>query len=173
MKTNGKRLAAAVVLATLTACDYVQQREYKDERADRHYQAAMADYSAGRLDAAAAGFEKAVKADHLIKLVQNAVEVIHVIAGVGDVAGVKTDAIVFRMVHAGDNFREMLKAEADFRSLARHCFKTDHDIMVFLNGVECFFDCPDACLQIRCCEGSGMQDKILRADGGGPFDFFR
>lgn len=63
MKTNGKRLAAAVVLATLTACDYVQQREYKDERADRHYQAAMADYSAGRLDAAAAGFEKAVKAD--------------------------------------------------------------------------------------------------------------
>ena len=63
MKTNGKRLVAAAVLATLTACDYVQQREYKDERADRHYQAAMADYSAGRLDAAAAGFEKAVKAD--------------------------------------------------------------------------------------------------------------
>ena len=63
MRTNGKRLAAAVVLATLTACDYVQQREYKDERADRHYQAAMADYSAGRLDAAVAGFEKAVKAD--------------------------------------------------------------------------------------------------------------
>lgn len=63
MRTNGKRLAAAVVLATLTACDYVQQREYKDERADRHYQAAMADYSAGRLDAAAAGFEKAVKAN--------------------------------------------------------------------------------------------------------------
>ena len=58
-----KGVALAAALATLTACDYVQRRELKDERADRHYQAAMTDYAAGRLDAAIAGFEKAIKGD--------------------------------------------------------------------------------------------------------------
>ena len=63
MKTKIKGVALAAALATLTACDYVQQRELKDERADRHYQSAMADYAAGRLDAAIAGFEKVIKGD--------------------------------------------------------------------------------------------------------------
>lgn len=55
--------ALAALLASLTACDYVQQNELKEDRADRHYQAAMSDYGAGRIDAAAAGFEKAIKAN--------------------------------------------------------------------------------------------------------------
>ena len=63
MKKRIELAAALAALATLTACDYVQQREFRDERSDRLYQAAMADYSAGRLDAAIAGFEKAVKGD--------------------------------------------------------------------------------------------------------------
>ncbi len=63
MKRTIEGAALAAVLATLTACDYVQRREMKDERADRHYQAAMTDYTAGRLDAAAAGFEKAIRSD--------------------------------------------------------------------------------------------------------------
>ena len=37
--------------------------DFKEERMSRAYQAAMADYTAGRLDAATDGFEKAVQAD--------------------------------------------------------------------------------------------------------------
>ena len=55
--------ALAVLLAGLTACDYVQQGDLKEDRADRHYQAAMSDYGAGRIDAALEGFEKAIKAN--------------------------------------------------------------------------------------------------------------
>ncbi len=63
MKTSVKSAVLLVALASLTACDYVQNRELRAERADRQYQAAMADYSAGRLDAAAAGFKKAIRAN--------------------------------------------------------------------------------------------------------------
>ena len=57
------RLAILAILTTLTACDRVQKQELREERHARHYQEAMADYSAGRLDAAAAGFEKVLRAD--------------------------------------------------------------------------------------------------------------
>ena len=55
--------ALAALLTGLTACDYVQQGDLKEDREDRHYQAAMSDYGAGRIDAAMAGFEKAIKAN--------------------------------------------------------------------------------------------------------------
>lgn len=55
--------ALAAIVCALPACDYAQRKEIKDERADRHYQAAMSDYAAGRLDAAISGFEKALKAN--------------------------------------------------------------------------------------------------------------
>lgn len=55
--------ALAGILCVLPACDYAQRKEIKDERADRHYQTAMSDYAAGRLDAAIVGFEKAIKAN--------------------------------------------------------------------------------------------------------------
>lgn len=63
-ESAAKAALAGLALACLaTACDYVREREYKDERSDRHYQAAMADYSAGRMEAAAAGFEKALRSN--------------------------------------------------------------------------------------------------------------
>lgn len=59
-----KAATTAIAIAiSLTACDYVREREYKSERSDRLYQAAMADYTAGRIDAAIAGFEKTLRAD--------------------------------------------------------------------------------------------------------------
>lgn len=60
MKTV-KTILALTALASLTACDPGRGRATRDERSDRHYQAAMADYSAGRMDAAADGFGKAVR----------------------------------------------------------------------------------------------------------------
>ncbi len=53
----------SVLLTGLAACDYVQKKEFRAERADRQYQAAMADYSAGRMDAAVVGFKKAIRAN--------------------------------------------------------------------------------------------------------------
>ena len=50
-------------LLTFAACDYVHQEERRDERSDKGYQVAMADYTAGHLDAAAKGFERVLKAD--------------------------------------------------------------------------------------------------------------
>lgn len=51
-------------LATLTLlCAFVANADMTDERQSRTYQAAMADYSAGRLDAAISGFEKAIEAN--------------------------------------------------------------------------------------------------------------
>ena len=58
-----KRLLALLALTTLTACDYIARTEIRSERNDRIYQEAMADYRAGRMDAAVAGFEKAVRND--------------------------------------------------------------------------------------------------------------
>ena len=51
------------VLTVLTACDESGRRNYESERGSRTYQAAMADYSAGRLDKAIAGFEKVLRDD--------------------------------------------------------------------------------------------------------------
>ncbi len=60
MKT---RLIALLALSFLAACDSRTAGEFKAERADKLYQAAMDDYTAGRLDAAAKGFEKLLRAD--------------------------------------------------------------------------------------------------------------
>lgn len=54
---------AVLVLSTLalTACDSARREEYKAERAEREYQTAIADYTAGRLDAAVKGFQNALR----------------------------------------------------------------------------------------------------------------
>ena len=62
MKTTS-RLIAVLALAGLAACDSRTASEFKQERASRQYQAAMDDYTAGRLDAAVKGFEKVLRAD--------------------------------------------------------------------------------------------------------------
>lgn len=50
-------------LATLTACDRLNDITDRSGRDDRLYKEAMADYSAGRLDAALKGFERALAAN--------------------------------------------------------------------------------------------------------------
>ena len=57
------RFIALLALSCLTACDSRTAAEFKQERANRQYQAAMADYSAGRLDAAISGFEKVLRSE--------------------------------------------------------------------------------------------------------------
>ncbi len=52
-----------LALSTLTACDWLQKLDFKKERGDGQYQSAMADYAAGRIDAAIKGFNKALKGD--------------------------------------------------------------------------------------------------------------
>ena len=51
------------ILTGLTACNEIGRRSFASERGNRTYQAAMADYSAGRLDKAIAGFEKVLRDD--------------------------------------------------------------------------------------------------------------
>ena len=58
-----KRIIAIAALTILTACDYVVRKDVRAERDDRAYRAAMDDYRAGRMDAAIAGLEKAVRND--------------------------------------------------------------------------------------------------------------
>ena len=55
--------AALAALTALTACDPAATRDVRGERENRRYQAAMADYKAGRVDAAASGFEAAARED--------------------------------------------------------------------------------------------------------------
>ena len=62
MKTTSK-LIALLALAGLAACDSRTAAEFKQGRASRQYQAAMDDYTAGRLEAAVKGFEKVLRAD--------------------------------------------------------------------------------------------------------------
>ena len=54
---------AIAALAAFAGCDYAMREEFKTERAEKQYQSAIADYTAGRLDAAENGFRSAVKAD--------------------------------------------------------------------------------------------------------------
>lgn len=55
-------MLALTALTSLTACDYIQDRQtLADEREDGAYRTALADYRAGRLDAAAKGFAKAIR----------------------------------------------------------------------------------------------------------------
>lgn len=58
-----KKWLMLTALTSLTACDYVQQAEFKQERGDREYRAAMEDYRAGKIDAAVEGFRKAAVAN--------------------------------------------------------------------------------------------------------------
>lgn len=62
MKTSSKSRMAIAALIALTGV-FSAQADMGDERQSRTYQAAMADYSAGRLDAAIGGFEKAIEAN--------------------------------------------------------------------------------------------------------------
>ena len=59
--TTKKTLTALAILTTLTACDYAARKDLAEERESRHYRAAMADYNAGRIDAAISGFEKTIR----------------------------------------------------------------------------------------------------------------
>ena len=58
-----KKAMALMALAILTACDYAVRSDIRNERDDRVYRAAMDDYRAGRMDAAIAGLEMAVRND--------------------------------------------------------------------------------------------------------------
>lgn len=60
MNSFGPMVLATAILA---GCDSAWRQDCRDERADEVYQAALADYTAGRLDAAQAGFERVVRAD--------------------------------------------------------------------------------------------------------------
>ena len=62
MKTRNSILAV-LVLSCLAACDSRTVGEFKAERTNKAYLEAMDDYTAGRLDAAAKGFEKVLRAD--------------------------------------------------------------------------------------------------------------
>ena len=64
MKTTRTRTVLALVaLSALSACDYAAKKDLADERESRLYRSAMADYKAGRIDAAVDGFEKTVRAE--------------------------------------------------------------------------------------------------------------
>ena len=65
MTTTSRAFRIIAVLAmatTLAACDRMARKELREDRAGHLYQAAMADYTAGRIDAAIDGFEKVVRA---------------------------------------------------------------------------------------------------------------
>jgi len=58
-----RRLAMMLALASLTACDSSERRDLASERESGRYQAAMADYKAGRVDQALAGFRRTCRED--------------------------------------------------------------------------------------------------------------
>ena len=58
-----KKAMVLMALTILTACDYVARKDVRAGRDDRAYRAAMDDYRAGRMSAAIAGLEKAVRSD--------------------------------------------------------------------------------------------------------------
>jgi len=54
---------AMVLLASLTACDYIDQRDFHKERSARLYRTAMEDYRAGRLPQAVEALQKVCRDD--------------------------------------------------------------------------------------------------------------
>lgn len=62
MKTTTKAIALLALLC-IAACDSRTASDFRQERANRQYQAAMDDYAAGRLDAAMDGFAKVLRAE--------------------------------------------------------------------------------------------------------------
>jgi len=64
MKKTMIKSVAAIALSTLVAaCDWSAAKELKEDRDERLYKAAMADYTAGRIDAAVTGFEKVLRSN--------------------------------------------------------------------------------------------------------------
>lgn len=61
--TTRNSILAVLALSCLAACDSRTVGEFKAERTNKAYLEAMDDYTAGRLDAAAKGFEKVLRAD--------------------------------------------------------------------------------------------------------------
>lgn len=57
------RTMTLMTLMSLTACDYVRNKDYESERNEQKYQEAMADYKAGNLKAAVAKLEDAIRAN--------------------------------------------------------------------------------------------------------------
>lgn len=56
-----KTLMSMAILTILAGCDRAARKDLADERESRNYRAAMADYKAGRVDAAIAGFAKTIR----------------------------------------------------------------------------------------------------------------
>lgn len=63
MKTSEMATIALAFLIALSGCGKMRGKALKNERGERNYRAAMADFSAGRVKEAAAGFRKAVSAN--------------------------------------------------------------------------------------------------------------
>ena len=64
MMTNNRSteaLTALLALAAVAGCDYAARKDLAEERDSKNYRAAMADYKAGRVDAALAGFERTIR----------------------------------------------------------------------------------------------------------------
>ena len=62
-KTSVLKAASLSAMALLLAsCGRIARQELREDRAGHMYQAAMADYTAGRIDAAIDGFEKVIRA---------------------------------------------------------------------------------------------------------------
>ena len=62
-KSSVSRFAVVAAMSvSLVACERIARQELREDRAGHMYQAAMADYTAGRIDAAIDGFEKVVRA---------------------------------------------------------------------------------------------------------------
>jgi nucleoid-associated protein YgaU len=57
--------AAALATAICSGCDYRERQARENDRDNSVFRAAMADYQAGRLDAAASGFEKVIESTPL------------------------------------------------------------------------------------------------------------
>ena len=62
-KTTIKIVSTLAVAAAFAGCDWFAVKELKEDRNERLYKAAMADYSAGRIDDAVKGFEKTLRAN--------------------------------------------------------------------------------------------------------------
>ena len=63
MKMTTNKAIALLAISCLAACDSRTASDFRAERASHQYQTAMADYTAGRLDAAISGFEKVLRAE--------------------------------------------------------------------------------------------------------------
>lgn len=62
-KTTIKIVATLAITAAFAGCDWFAAKELKEDRNERLYKTAMADYAAGRIDEAVKGFEKTIRAN--------------------------------------------------------------------------------------------------------------